>query len=194
MKNVSMLTRASAIFSLVLISSLSSLQSVKAESAAEFFAKDRTGWSQSSRASGPSQVSRARAGRSSIRPSSARVRGSVALRGSHAVFAAAARRQGVPVRLALATIAVESRGNCRAVGRAGELGPLQIKLGTARGLGYRGSASGLRNCGAGLYWGMRHLAISYRKCGSAVLHQKGLGGSCGRSSYAAKVQRMASRI
>lgn len=189
MKNVSMLTRASAIFSLVVISSLSSLQIVKAESAAEFFAKDSVLWSQSS---GASRVSGAV--RPSIGPSGARVLGSVALRGSHAMFAAAARRHGVPVRLALATIAVESRGNCRALGRAGELGPLQIKLGTARGLGYRGSAAGLRNCGAGLYWGMRHLALSYRKCGSAVLHQKGLGGSCGRSSYAAKVQRMASRI
>lgn len=190
MKSIGLVTRAGAVCSLVLIVSFPSLQNARAESAAEFFAKDRTVWSAQILA--PS--SKPRAGRAAIRTAGVKPGNGVALRGSHAVFAAAAKRHGVPVRLALATIAVESRGNCRAVGRAGELGPLQIKLGTARGLGYRGSAAGLRNCSAGLHWGMRHLALSYRKCGTAVLHQKGLGGSCGRSNYAMKVQAMASRI
>lgn len=166
----------------------------KAETAAEFFAKDKGLWHSAagnyraaSRDVNPARGRRAASSRT------AGGRG-VAPRGSRGVIAAMARRQGVPVRLALAVVAVESRGNCRAVGRAGELGPLQIKLRTARGLGYRGSAAGLRNCGVGLYWGMRHLALSYRKCRSAVLHQKGLAGSCRRTSYSAKVQRMASRI
>jgi soluble lytic murein transglycosylase-like protein len=99
-----------------------------------------------------------------------------------------AQRHGVPVRLAIAVSHVESRHRCDARGRAGELGPLQVKPATARGLGYRGPASALRSCGPGLEWGMRHLAAAYRKCGSkagaARLHNRGLGSSCsGPSRY-----------
>lgn len=94
----------------------------------------------------------------------------------------AAARHGVPVSLALAVARVESNFNCHARGRAGELGPLQIKPATARGLGYRGPVSALRSCGAGLEYGMRHLAVAYRRCGTAHgaarLHQRGLGASC----------------
>ena len=104
---------------------------------------------------------------------------------------AAARRHGVPVHVARATVRVESRGQCNARGRAGELGPLQIKLSTARGLGYRGSASALATCGAGLEWGMRHLAVAYRKCGHVGPHNYGLGGGCRRTAYVRKVMMAA---
>lgn len=99
-----------------------------------------------------------------------------------------AQRHGVPVALAIAVSHVESRHRCDARGAAGELGPLQIKPATARGLGYSGPASALRSCGAGLEWGMRHLAVAYRRCGTkagaARLHNRGLGSSCsGPSRY-----------
>ena len=47
-----------------------------------------------------------------------------------------AHRHGVPASLALKVVKVESGFNCTARGRAGELGPLQIKPATARGIGW----------------------------------------------------------
>ena len=109
-----------------------------------------------------------------------------------------AERHGVPVRLALAVSHVETRHNCTARGRAGELGPLQIKPATARGIGYRGPVSALRSCGAGLDMGMRHLAIAYRRCGSkvgaAALHNGGLGASCRSTRYTGRVMAALGRV
>ncbi len=106
----------------------------------------------------------------------------------------AASRHGVPASLALAVARVESNMRCEARGRAGELGPLQIKPATARGLGYAGPASALNSCGAGLEWGMRHLAVAYRQCGSAAgaaaLHNRGLASSCTRTAYSSRVTRV----
>ncbi|WP_439573651.1 transglycosylase SLT domain-containing protein [Phreatobacter sp.] len=104
-----------------------------------------------------------------------------------------AARHGVPASLAVAVARVESGLRCNARGRAGELGPLQIKPATARGLGYRGPAAGLNSCEAGLEWGMRHLAAAYRRCGThagaAALHNRGLAASCTRTAYSARVTR-----
>ncbi len=86
---------------------------------------------------------------------------------------AAARRFGVPVSTALAVCRLESGFRCSAVGRAGELGLLQIKLATARALGYRGSRRGLLRCSTGAYWGMKHLALAIRK-GGVWKHNQGL--------------------
>jgi soluble lytic murein transglycosylase-like protein len=105
-----------------------------------------------------------------------------------------ARAHGVPVALALAVAHVESGLRCQARGRAGELGPMQIKPATARGLGYAGPTAALNSCGAGLDWGLRHLAVAYRRCGSAMgaatLHNRGLGASCRPSAYSHKVARL----
>jgi len=126
--------------------------------------------------------------RSAVRPASAR--GAPA----HSGFAAAAARHGVPVRVALATIRQESGGRCNARGAAGELGVLQIKPATARGLGYRGPVAALATCGAGLEFGMKHLAMAWRRCGNVALHNAGLGASCGASrSYNSKIMRLAAR-
>ena len=103
--------------------------------------------------------------------------------GSASSVESAARRHGVPFNIARAAVYVESKGRCNARGRAGELGPLQIKPATARGLGYRGSASALATCGAGLEWGMRHLALAYNKCGHVGPRNYGLGGGCGQTAY-----------
>lgn len=189
MTSLGILLRAGAVFGIIAVAFTFSTNPSKAEDAAAFFRKDKTGWN-AGRSDSAKPATKAK--RRAAKPR--RKGGGVALSGSRARFAAAARRHGVPVRLALAVIATESRGNCRAVGRRGELGPLQIKPRPARGLGYRGPASALRSCGAGLYWGMKHLAISYRKCGSAVLHNKGLAGSCSHTAYSRKVIRLASRI
>lgn len=105
-----------------------------------------------------------------------------------------AARHGVPAGLALAVARVESNMRCQARGRAGELGPLQIKPATARGLGYTGPASALNSCGAGLEWGMRHLAVAYKRCGSAAgaaaLHNRGLASACSRTAYSHRVTRL----
>ncbi len=101
-----------------------------------------------------------------------------------------AAEMGVPHALALSVCRIESRCRYGMVGRAGERGPLQIKLQTARGLGYSGSAAGL-NGYTGAYWGMKHLQVAYRTCGTARgaarLHNAGLASSCGGSAYASKV-------
>jgi soluble lytic murein transglycosylase-like protein len=105
-----------------------------------------------------------------------------------------AGRHGVPARFAIAVARVESHLRCHAVGRAGELGPLQIKPATARGLGYTGPTSALNSCDAGLEWGMRHLAIAYKRCGTsagaAALHNRGLGSACVNTAYSNAVVRM----
>ena len=107
--------------------------------------------------------------------------------GVYALVDTAAQRHGVPVRLARSIVRHESGGRCNARGRQGELGPLQIKPSTARGLGYSGPASELATCSAGLEWGMRHLALAMRKCGHPGPHNYGLGGGCARTAYVRKV-------
>jgi soluble lytic murein transglycosylase-like protein len=101
-----------------------------------------------------------------------------------------ADQMGVPRGLALAVCRIESHCNYGRIGRQGERGPLQIKLQTARGLGYTGTAAGL-NGYQGAYWGMRHLAAAYKRCGTArgaaKLHNAGLASSCSGSSYASRV-------
>lgn len=69
----------------------------------------------------------------------------------------AAREQGVPVGVALAVARTESNFTCSARSRAGALGVMQIKHATARGIGYKGSASGLFDCRTGIKWGMIYL-------------------------------------
>ncbi len=91
----------------------------------------------------------------------------------YAACKAAARKFGVPMATALAVCRLESGFRCSAVGRAGELGLLQIKLATARSLGYRGSRRGLLGCSTGAYWGMKHLAQAIRR-GGVWKHNAGL--------------------
>ena len=122
----------------------------------------------SSKTSKTSKARKRRAG-TSRRPGSAPAR----RRAGYAACRAAARRFGVPVATALAVCRLESGFRCNAVGRAGELGLLQIKLATARALGYRGSRRGLLRCSTGAYWGMKHLARAIRM-GGVWKHNAGL--------------------
>ena len=119
------------------------------------------------------KAARKRAAASKVR----RVRGGRVASGArgagYAACRSAARKLGVPVATALAVCRLESGFRCNAVGRAGELGLLQIKLATARALGYRGSRRGLLNCSTGAYWGMKHLAQAIRR-GGVWKHNAGL--------------------
>jgi hypothetical protein len=98
-----------------------------------------------------------------------------------------AERYGVPKFLALKVAKVESSFTCDARGKAGELGPLQIKPATARMIGYRGLISALRSCGAGLEWGMKHLALAIR-AGGVWKHNQGLAAKI-KSPAAAEYER-----
>lgn len=91
---------------------------------------------------------------------------------------AAARKHGVPVALAHAVVRVESNYNPRARGSAGEVGLMQIKPATARGLGFRGSVKALYDPATNLEWGMRYLAAAHKlasgdTCGTILRYNAG---------------------
>ena len=87
---------------------------------------------------------------------------------------------GVPTWFALRIAKVESSYNPRARGQAGELGVFQMKCATARGIGYRGSCSGLLNARTGVKYGLKHLSMAVRSSHgnlkmAASKHNGGLG-------------------
>ena len=86
----------------------------------------------------------------------------------HKLVGKHARAAGVPVKLALAVVQVESNFNPRARGQAGEVGLMQIKPATARLIGYRGSVKALYNPDTNLAWGMKYLAEAQRRGGGSV--------------------------
>ena len=88
-----------------------------------------------------------------------------ALAGPHdELVAKHAAANGVPEHLVHRVIRIESRGNASAV-HAGNYGLMQIRLGTARGIGYSGSASGLLDPDTNLTYAVRYLAGAYRAAG-----------------------------
>jgi soluble lytic murein transglycosylase-like protein len=98
----------------------------------------------------------------------------VALEGLIAQHASA---NGVPVALVRRVILRESGYNPRAVYR-GNYGLMQIRLGTARSLGYRGAAEGLLDPETNMTYAVRYLAGAYRAAGgnearTLALHARG---------------------
>lgn len=90
----------------------------------------------------------------------------------------AARKHGVPERVAMAVVQVESNFNPRARGSAGEIGLMQIKPATARGLGFRGASKALYDPQTNLEWGMRYLAGAHKRasgdlCGTILRYNAG---------------------
>jgi soluble lytic murein transglycosylase-like protein len=79
-----------------------------------------------------------------------------------ALIAAHAQANGVPEALVHRVIKRESRYQPHLVGRCGCIGLMQIKLATARGLGYTGDAAGLRDPNTNLTYGVKYLAGAYR--------------------------------
>ncbi len=71
---------------------------------------------------------------------------------------------GLPTSLVERVIRRESGGNPRAV-HAGNYGLMQIRLGTARAMGYTGSAAGLLDPQTNMTYALRYLAGAYRAAG-----------------------------
>jgi soluble lytic murein transglycosylase-like protein len=111
-------------------------------------------------ASAPAAPQAAPFGEPALRIRSARVRDS-ALDGMIARHAAA---NGLPVELVHRVVIRESRYNPRAR-NGGNLGLMQIKHATARGVGYAGPASGLMDAETNLTYAVRYLAGAYRAAG-----------------------------
>ena len=79
-----------------------------------------------------------------------------------ALVASHAMANNVPEALVHRVIVRESRYQPHLVGRGGTIGLMQIKLATARGLGYTGTAEGLRDPNTNLTYAVRYLAGAYR--------------------------------
>ena len=103
-----------------------------------------------------------------------------------------AEANGVPVELARAVVRHESGFNPKATGKAGEIGLMQIKLSTARGMGYKGSAKGLYDPATNLKWGMKYLGQARTlakgsECGMLSKYNGGHGTTRHLKGYCSKV-------
>jgi soluble lytic murein transglycosylase-like protein len=79
-----------------------------------------------------------------------------------ALIAQHAQANNVPEALVHRVIMRESRYQPQLVGRGGCIGLMQIKLGTARSMGYTGDAAGLRDPNTNLTYAVKYLAGAYR--------------------------------
>jgi soluble lytic murein transglycosylase-like protein len=135
----------------------------------------------------------------SSRSGTAKVRSQQARRGGSPKVLPAARQQvvalikqmapsyGVPTWFALRIAQVESGYNPRARGAAGEYGVFQMKCSTARGIGFRGSCSGLLNSATNVRIGLKHLQLAVRSSrGNLKLAASKHNGGLGRKSLVRK--------
>ena len=106
-----------------------------------------------------------------------------------AMVATHAQANGVPEALVHRVIVRESRYRPGVVGRGGTIGLMQIKLATARGLGYTGDAAGLRDPNTNLTYAVKYLAGAYRAANGDA--NRAVGYYAGGYYYAAKRQRLA---
>ena len=97
------------------------------------------------------------------------------------------RANNVPEALVHRVIVRESKYHPGLVGRGGTIGLMQIKLPTARGLGYTGDAAGLRDPDTNLAWGIKYLAGAYRAANGD--HGRAVRYYASGYYYAAKRQR-----
>jgi len=104
------------------------------------------------------------------------------------MVASHARANNVPEALVHRVIVRESKYHANLVGRGGTIGLMQIKLPTARGLGYTGDAAGLRDPDTNLAWGIKYLAGAYRAANGD--HSRAVRYYAGGYYYAAKRQRL----
>jgi soluble lytic murein transglycosylase-like protein len=81
------------------------------------------------------------------------------------LIASHAASNGIPAELVHRVVVRESRYRAGAMGRGGASGLMQIKLATARAMGYSGSAAGLLDPETNLTYGVRYLAGAYRAAG-----------------------------
>jgi len=98
-----------------------------------------------------------------------------------------ARTNGVPEALVHRVIMRESRYQPALVGHGGTIGLMQIKLATARGLGYTGDAAGLRDPNTNLTYAVKYLAGAYHAANGD--HDRAVRYFAGGYYYVAKQQR-----
>jgi hypothetical protein len=94
----------------------------------------------------------------------------------------------VPEALVHRLIVRESKYNPELVGHGGTIGLMQIKLATAKGVGYTGDADGLRDPETNLAWGVRYLSGAYRAAGGD--YDRAIHYFAGGFYYVAKQQRL----
>ena len=105
----------------------------------------------------------------------------------HHLVSEAAAQAGIPGCVAHGLVYVESGYVIRRVGRAGEIGLTQIKMATARGVGFQGSRSQLFVPRTNLTFGFRY-ARQALNAGSIGLYQSGLRGRPSQG-YVGRVMR-----
>jgi soluble lytic murein transglycosylase-like protein len=111
-----------------------------------------------------------------------------------------AAANNVPFALADAVVKIESRYNPRA-SNLGNFGLMQIRLGTARSLGFKGSAQGLLDPETNARYGMRYLAQAYKlaggdTCRTIMKYQSGHGAtrlSSANRTYCTKARTLMAR-
>jgi soluble lytic murein transglycosylase-like protein len=106
-----------------------------------------------------------------------------------AMVAAHAQANNVPEALVHRVILRESRYQPHLVGHGGTIGLMQIKLATARSLGYTGDAAGLHDPQTNLTYGVKYLAGAYRAANGD--HARAVHFYSSGYYYAAKQQRLA---
>jgi hypothetical protein len=93
-------------------------------------------------------------------------------------------------------IYIESKGNPRVISK-GNFGLMQIRLGTARSMGYTGSAEGLLDADTNMTYAVKYLATAYRAAGcieqrAIAYYQRGFykrpASNCGPRAVPAVVQ------
>lgn len=109
-----------------------------------------------------------------------------------------AAANNVPLSLAHAVITVESNYKPNMTGSVGEIGLMQVRLQTARGMGYKGSAKALYDPATNIRYGMLYLGQARKLaggdlCGTILKYNGGHGAtrmSKGPLRYCGKVQQI----
>src|SRR6201994_2016503 len=105
-----------------------------------------------------------------------------------AIIAAHAQANLVPEDLVHRIIIRESKYRAELLGSGGAIGLMQIKLATARGLGYTGTAEGLRDPATNLMYGIKYLAGAFRAANGD--HDRAVHYYAAGYYFAAKHQRL----
>ncbi len=105
-----------------------------------------------------------------------------------AMVAKHAKANAVPAALVHRVILRESRYRPELIGAGGAIGLMQIKLATARGVGYTGDAEGLRDPDTNLTYGVKYLAGAWRVADGD--HDRAMHYYASGYYYVAKQQRL----
>jgi soluble lytic murein transglycosylase-like protein len=104
------------------------------------------------------------------------------------MIAAHAKANLVPETLVHRVIVRESKYQASLLGSGGAIGLMQIKLATARSLGYTGTAEGLRDPATNLLYGIKYLAGAFRAANGD--HDRAVHYYAAGYYFAAKQQRL----